>query len=111
MASFPPNQATVTTPAQSALPLGTNPSIPDINDQLHRLTSSEATTSLSSSLGDKLIALGDLHECVDSMLQLPHTRQLRAHEPKDLVEELLNSSLCFLDASSTAKDVLMQTKE
>ncbi|KAI6700983.1 hypothetical protein NL676_015307 [Syzygium grande] len=46
------------------------------------------------------------------MLQLPHTCQLIAREHnKDWVEELLNSSLCFLDLSSTAKDVLMQTKE
>lgn len=112
MASLPPNQTTGYHTRSISLPLRANPSIPDINNHLRRLTSSEATTSLSSSLGDKLIALGDLYECVDSMLQLPHTCQLIAREHnKDWVEELLNSSLCFLDLSSTAKDVLTQTKE
>ncbi|XWS62586.1 hypothetical protein CRYUN_Cryun06bG0023600 [Craigia yunnanensis] len=63
-------------------------------------------------MNHKLNGLQDLYDCVDKLLQLPFSQQdLAQEQPKEWVNELLDGSLRLLDLCSTAKDVVLQTKE
>ncbi|WRX13742.1 Protein BPS1 [Theobroma cacao] len=94
-----------------SLPSRQHPLTSQIDENLSRLRASEAA-STSASIGHKLNGLQDLHECVDMLLQLPLTQQALAQEQHlACVEDLLDGSLLLLDACSTAKDALLQSKE
>lgn len=68
--------------------------------------------NLHLSLSNKLSSPRDLHDCLDDMLQLPQTQKELAHDNnQNWADELLNSSLFFLDVCDTAKDALRQMKE
>ncbi|CAK7329384.1 unnamed protein product [Dovyalis caffra] len=76
-----------------------------------RLRASEGACT-SSSVGDKLSGLQDLHDRVNNLLILPLTQQAIAQENNEKwVDELLDGSLLVLDLCNTAKDALLQTKE
>ncbi|KAK6240653.1 hypothetical protein SCA6_006042 [Theobroma cacao] len=95
----------------NSLPSRQHPLTSQIDENLSRLRASEAA-STSASIGHKLNGLQDLHECVDMLLQLPLTQQALAQEQHlACVEDLLDGSLLLLDACSTAKDALLQSKE
>ncbi|EOX97495.1 Eukaryotic translation initiation factor 3 subunit A, putative [Theobroma cacao] len=93
------------------LPSRPSPLVSQIDVHLNRLRASDAT-STSSSISRKLNGFRDLYDCVDKLLQLPFSQQALAQEQhKELVDELLDGSLWLLDLCSTAKDVVLQTKE
>ncbi|XP_022748870.1 uncharacterized protein LOC111298421 [Durio zibethinus] len=95
----------------NSLPSREHPITSQIDENLNRLRASKSA-STSSSIGHKLNGLQDLHEYVDTLLQLPLTQQALAQKQQwQWVEELLDASLMLLDACSTAKDALLQTKE
>ncbi|WRX13741.1 Protein BPS1, partial [Theobroma cacao] len=82
-----------------------------LGDEVRKLRASDAT-STSSSISRKLNGFRDLYDCVDKLLQLPFSQQALAQKQhKELVDELLDGSLWLLDLCSTAKDVVLQTKE
>ncbi|MED6169482.1 hypothetical protein PIB30_021780 [Stylosanthes scabra] len=94
----------------NSLPSRPHPLILQCNEHLERLRSSHET---SSSLSHKLGALQDLHECVESLVQLPLTQDTLLREPQEnnCVDELLDGSLRLLDVCTSAKDSLLHTKE
>ncbi|OMO69505.1 hypothetical protein COLO4_29038 [Corchorus olitorius] len=95
----------------NSLPSRQHPLTSQIEENLNRLRSSQSA-STSSSLGQQLNGVQDLHEYVDMLLQLPSTQQALAQEQqRKSVEELLDGSLVLLDVCNIAKDALFQTKE
>ncbi|GMY33268.1 hypothetical protein FCV25MIE_28510 [Fagus crenata] len=95
----------------NSLPTRTHPIISEFNDQLRRLRDSEATSSTSTSISQKLNCLQDLHDCVGNLLLLPFTQALAKEQHENLVNEMLDGSLRLLDVCSIARDALLQTKE
>lgn len=109
MAASPLNLKTPTHARSISLPSAPHPLILEFNEHLRRLGASEAA---SSSISHRLNDLKDLHDCVDSLLQLPLTQQtLSQHSDEKWVDELLDGSLRLLDVCTTAKDALLQTWE
>ncbi|OMO72175.1 hypothetical protein COLO4_27790 [Corchorus olitorius] len=95
----------------NSLPSRQHPLTSQIEENLNRLRSSQSA-STSSSLGQSLNGVQDLHEYVDMLLQLPSTQQaLAQEEQRKCVEELLDGSLVLLDVCNIAKDALFQIKE
>ncbi|KAH1123632.1 hypothetical protein GYH30_013733 [Glycine max] len=93
-----------------------HPILSQVEEHLHRLKDSEATTSLSSasssSISHRLNDLKDLQESADKLLQLTISQQALAQEcSSKQIDELLDGSLRLLDISSTVKDCLLQSKE
>ncbi|KAF5727121.1 hypothetical protein HS088_TW22G00808 [Tripterygium wilfordii] len=97
----------------NSIPNRPHPVLVELDEQLRRLRSSEATsTSSSSTISHQLIGLQDLHNCVDKWLLLPLTQQSSAQgQQKKWANELLDGSLRLLDMCDTAKDALLQIKE
>ncbi|XP_022727251.1 uncharacterized protein LOC111283104 [Durio zibethinus] len=94
------------------LPSRPNPFISQIDEHLNRFRASDATSTSSSSISHKLNGFKDLYDCVDKLLQLPSSQQALAQEQhKECVNELLDGTLRLLELCSTAKDVVLQTKE
>ena len=112
MASSPLNQKSNYHARSISLPSKPHPLIVQCKEHLCKLGASDASSSTSSSLGNKLSCLQDLHECVEKLLQLPLTQQAIVQEHNNTwVEELLDGSLRLLDVCSAAKDALIHTKE
>ncbi|EXB95398.1 hypothetical protein L484_014371 [Morus notabilis] len=94
----------------NSLPSRQHPLIPEFEEQLCRLRSSEEASS--SSVAGKLCGLQDLHDCVDKLLLRPHNQQaLSRDQHEKCINELLDASLKLLDLCNTAKDALLQMKE
>ncbi|XWS40262.1 hypothetical protein CRYUN_Cryun18bG0125500 [Craigia yunnanensis] len=101
------------------LPARPNPLVSQIDEHFNRLRASDATSTSSSSsslssssISHKLNGLQDLYDCVDKLLQLPFSQQALAQEQhKDWVNEFLDGYLRLLELCSTAKDIVLQTKE
>ena len=94
------------------LPSRQHPLATEVNEHLNRLRASEATSTSSSSISHKLNGFLNLYAGVDKLLQLPLSQQaLTQEQHKEWVDELLDGSLRLLDLCSTAKDVVLQTKE
>ncbi|PON61500.1 hypothetical protein TorRG33x02_281480, partial [Trema orientale] len=95
----------------NSLPSRQHPLVPEFDEQLCRLRSSEAASS-STSIASKLSGLQDLHDCVEKLLLLPLNQQALSKEQNEKrVEVLLDGSLKLLDLCNTVKDALQQTKE
>lgn len=95
----------------NSLPSRSHPFVQQINEQLCRIKSSEGASTSTSSVCCKLSILQDLHDCVEELLLLPLIQQTLTQEQSEGLDELLDGSLRLLDACSSAKDVLLQTKE
>ncbi|KAK4579657.1 hypothetical protein RGQ29_029363 [Quercus rubra] len=95
----------------NSFPTRAHPLISEFNEQLSRLRCSEATSSSSTSLSQKLIGLQDLHDCVDNLLLLPFSQALAQEQNQKWFNELLDGSLRLLDVCGIARDALLQTKE
>ncbi|PPS11062.1 hypothetical protein GOBAR_AA09570 [Gossypium barbadense] len=85
-----------------------HPLATEVNEHLNRLRSSKEASTSSTSISHKLNGFQDLYDCVVKFLQLPLSHHALAHECAD---ELLDGSLRLLDLCSTAKDIVLQTKE
>ncbi|OMO72163.1 hypothetical protein COLO4_27795 [Corchorus olitorius] len=95
----------------NSLPSRQHPLTSQIDENLNILRSSQSA-STSSSIGQQLNTLQDLHEYVDMLLQLPLAQKaLTQEQQRKCVEELLDGSLVLLDVCNIAKDALFQTKE
>ncbi|KAL9672988.1 hypothetical protein QQ045_029241 [Rhodiola kirilowii] len=95
-----------------SLPSIPHPTVPEYDEILCRLKSSGSACSSSSSFRNHLDGLHDLHDCLDSLLLLPETKQILAKECHGKwVDEILDGSLRLLDFLGTAKDSLLMTKE
>ncbi|KDP24733.1 hypothetical protein JCGZ_25334 [Jatropha curcas] len=96
-----------------SLPSRPHPLISQLDDHISTLRISDAASTSSTSITNKLTHLQDLHDCVDKFLLLPLTQQalLAHHQNRKCVDELLDGSLRLLDVCNAAKDALLQTKE
>ncbi|CAM8971807.1 hypothetical protein QQ045_030329 [Rhodiola kirilowii] len=96
-----------------SLPSIPHPTVPEYDEILCRLKSSDsACSSSSSSIRNHLDGLHDLHDSLVSLLLLPETQQALAKERHGKwVDEILDGSLRLLDVCGTAKDSLSLTKE
>ncbi|GKV23913.1 hypothetical protein SLEP1_g33587 [Rubroshorea leprosula] len=111
MASIPSKIQSSHHTRSNSLPSIPHPVTSQIDGHLSRLRTSESA-STSSSISQKLRGLQGLHECIDKLLLLPLTQQaLTKEQRKKWVVEMLDGSLRILDACSTAKDALLDTKE
>ena len=111
MAASPINQTSLHHFRSNSFPTRAHPLISEFNDQLSRLRCSEATSSSSASLSQKLIGLQDLNDCVDNLLLLPFAQALAQEQNQKWFNELLDGSLRLLDVCGIARDALLQTKE
>lgn len=93
----------------NSFPSEPHPLIPQIDEHLCRLKTSEATSS--SSICHKLSDLQDLHDCVDKLLLLPQTQQAFIQDQhRKWFDQRLDGSLRLLDVCSIAKDTLLEMK-
>ncbi|KAF8040614.1 hypothetical protein BT93_B2742 [Corymbia citriodora subsp. variegata] len=93
----------------NSLPCGVHPLSMNIEEQLKRIKSSEATSTSSAS--QKLGSLKDLYDCVEDLLKLPLTQQALSNEHlRSSVEQLLDGSLELLDVCGNVKDAFSQVK-
>ncbi|KAJ1428196.1 hypothetical protein SESBI_09203 [Sesbania bispinosa] len=112
MASSPMNTKSHFHARSNSLPSRLHPLFLQCSEHLDRLRASHETSSSSSLLTHKLNGLRDLHDCVENLIQLPHTQEALIHEPQESwVDELLDGSLRLLDVCTTTKDSLLHTKE
>ena len=111
MAASPINQTSLHHFRSNSFPTRAHPLISEFNDQLSRLRCSEATSSSSASLSQKLIGLQDLNDSVDNLLLLPFAQALAQEQNQKWFNELLDGSLRLLDVCGIARDALLQTKE
>ena len=111
MAVSPINQTSLHHFRSNSFPTRAHSLISEFNDQLSRLRYSEATSSSSTSLSQKLIGLQDLHDFVDNLLLLPFAQSLSQEQNQKWFNELLDGSLRLLDVCDVARDALLQTKE
>ncbi|KAE8124517.1 hypothetical protein FH972_019395 [Carpinus fangiana] len=106
MAASPVNRKSGHHARSNSLPTRTHPLISEFNEQLSRLRDSEATTSSSTSICQKLNGLQDLHDCVDKLLLSLQFTQALAHEQQEKwVNELLDGSLRLLEVCDLAREV------
>ena len=111
MAASPVNQTSLHHFRSNSIPTRAHPLISEFNDQLSRLRCSEATSSSSASLSQKLIGLQDLNDCVNNLLLLPFAQALAQEENQKWFNEMLDGYLRLLDVCGIARDALLQTKE
>ncbi|XP_050898356.1 uncharacterized protein LOC127105234 [Lathyrus oleraceus] len=97
----------------NSLPSTPHPLVSQFEDNLHKLKSSESTSTVSSSsVCNKLNGTQDLHDCIDKLLHLHYEQLALAQECNEkCVDELLEGSLRILDICSIAKDCLLLSKE
>ncbi|KAL5562400.1 hypothetical protein UlMin_032147 [Ulmus minor] len=88
----------------NSLPSRQHPLIPEFEEQLCRLKSSEEASS-STSIGCNLRGLEDLHDSVEKLLLLPLNQQALSREQNE------KSIDGLLDVCNIAKDALIQTQE
>ena len=111
MAASPVNQTSLHHFRSNSFPTRAHPLISEFNNQLSRLRCSEATSSSSASLSQKLISPQDLNDSVDILLLLPFAQALDQEQNRKWFNELLDGSLRLLDVCGIARDALLQTKE
>ncbi|XP_050280355.1 uncharacterized protein LOC126721355 [Quercus robur] len=89
----------------NSLPTRANPLISEFSDHLSKLRCSEATSSSSTSLSQKLICIQDLHDCVDKLLLLPCTQALaqEQHEKWKVVKKAVQKVLKGMQTNLNSK--------
>uniref|UniRef100_A0A7N0UXP5 Uncharacterized protein n=1 Tax=Kalanchoe fedtschenkoi TaxID=63787 RepID=A0A7N0UXP5_KALFE len=95
-----------------SLPSRPHPTVPEYDEILCRLKSSESASSSSSSIRNSLEGLQDLHDCLGSLMLLPESQQALPKECHGkLVDKVLDGSLQLLDLCGTVKESLLIMKE
>ncbi|CAM8932528.1 unnamed protein product [Rhodiola kirilowii] len=95
-----------------SLPSRPHPTVPEYDEILYRLKSSDSASSSSASFENHLEGLQDLYICVDSLMLLPETQQALAKECSGKwVDEVLDGSLRLLDVCGISKESLLMAKE
>ncbi|KAL3638969.1 hypothetical protein CASFOL_016876 [Castilleja foliolosa] len=95
----------------NSFPSQSHPIMNDVEDRLERLKASQAT-STSSSICANLASLRDLHDNINTLIQMPTIQQALAHEQsQNWINELLEGSLRLVDLCGFSKDIVCLTKE
>ncbi|XP_051123959.1 uncharacterized protein LOC127246560 [Andrographis paniculata] len=89
-----------------------HPSIEDVEAQLCRLRSSEATSTSASSVCANLANLGSLHESIKDLIQMSSIQQVLSHQQgQNQINELLEGSIKLVDLCEFSREALCLTKE
>lgn len=91
-----------------SLPLKPNRLIPQAEEHLRRIRSSEATTCSFSLVSNTISSVVDFYDSVEDLLLFSDTQHALVQEGHD---EVLERSLSLLDLCCAVKDVIAQTKE
>ena len=102
MAASPVNQTSLHHFRSNSFPTRAYPLISEFNNQMSRLRCSEATSSSSAPLSQKLIGLQDLNDCVDNLLLLPFAQALDQEQNRKWFNEL------WMDLSGSWMCVVLQ---
>ncbi|XP_038970968.1 uncharacterized protein LOC120104232 [Phoenix dactylifera] len=96
-----------------SMPSRSHPLALQVEEELHKLKTCVASSSLTSQMmGNALRGLGDLYNCMEELLRLPHNQQSLSHLPqKRWVEEELDGSVRLLDFCGATRDSLVTMKE
>ncbi|KAL3840138.1 hypothetical protein ACJIZ3_024729 [Penstemon smallii] len=96
----------------NSFPSTSHPVMDDVENQLCRLNSSDATSTSATSICSNLASLRDLHENINNMIQLPSIQQALYNEQgESWMNELLDGSLSLVDFCGFSRDILCLTKE
>ncbi|KAL3840140.1 hypothetical protein ACJIZ3_024731 [Penstemon smallii] len=96
----------------NSFPSTSHPVMDDVEDQLCRLKSSDATSTSATSICSNLASLRDLHENINNMIQLPSIQQALYNEQgESWMNELLEGSLSLVDLCGFSRDILCLSKE
>lgn len=96
-----------------SLPSRSHPTTLKIEEELNKLKSWEATSTLSfKSIGERLLGLEEVYGCLDELLNMSSTRQvLSQNKQEKCINKLLDSSVHLLDVCGIARDLVLQVKE
>ncbi|XP_020094647.1 uncharacterized protein LOC109714429 [Ananas comosus] len=98
-----------------SLPSRSHPAVARVEEALMKMRNFEASSSSATvdAICHGLRNLGDLHNCVEDLLQLPRLRQglLQPNQKKWLGEELELGSVMSLDLCGAMKDMLATMKD
>ncbi|KAF3440378.1 hypothetical protein FNV43_RR18662 [Rhamnella rubrinervis] len=116
MAAFSPKSSSTKYSSRSiSFPARSHPSTQRIEQVLNKLKACQETYSSSKAetICNGLCGLRELYGCIEDLLDLPSTQQaLAAHDQNEKwVNELLDSSLRYLDICSKSRDAILLMKE
>ncbi|KAJ8771036.1 hypothetical protein K2173_023361 [Erythroxylum novogranatense] len=98
-----------------SLPSRSHPSAHKVEEELNKLRTWEASSTLTSTSGPILIGLAgiaDLCSSMDDLLNMASIQEvLSRHKDELCMNELLDRSVKFLDICGIARDVMLQFKE
>ncbi|XP_048431660.1 uncharacterized protein LOC103942514 [Pyrus x bretschneideri] len=122
MASFSPKPSKLYNVGSISMPVRSHPSTSKTEEELNKLKAWEAQLTSSSSLSPVssevdsickgLGGLKELYVCIEELLHLSLAQQaLALHQNEKWVEELLDSSVKYLDVCGNTKDSIGTMKE
>ncbi|KAK4437574.1 hypothetical protein Salat_0091400 [Sesamum alatum] len=95
-----------------SLPSRSHPAMSQFDEKLSRVRAAEASCSSLSSMNNKLKGLKSLYGNADHLLLLPHVHRIISQESRGKwVTQILDGYIKLLDACSSAKDLISQTKQ
>ncbi|XP_023890150.2 uncharacterized protein LOC112002228 [Quercus suber] len=96
-----------------SMPSRSHPSTLNLEEELNKLQTWEATsTSTSVSICKGLTGLDELYKCMDDLLNMTSIQQaISQHQHEKCVEELLDGSVRLLDICGITRDTMLQIKE
>ncbi|XP_019182490.1 PREDICTED: uncharacterized protein LOC109177558 [Ipomoea nil] len=95
-----------------SLPSRSHPSTQRVEEVLNNLKNMEISSMAADTVCNGLVGLGELHRCMDDLLNLPQTLQAISQiHNKKWVDELLEKSVEVLDICGIANDTISQLKQ
>ncbi|GFP86952.1 hypothetical protein PHJA_000839000 [Phtheirospermum japonicum] len=96
----------------NSFPSQSHPAMNDVEDHLERLKASQATSTSSSSTCSNLASLRDLHDNINTLIQMPSIQQALTHEQgQNWINDLLEGSIKLVDLCEFSRDIVCLTKE
>ncbi|KAI3472629.1 hypothetical protein Pfo_031020 [Paulownia fortunei] len=95
-----------------SFPSQSHPVMECVEDHLCRLKASEATSISATSICANLASLRDLHEGINTLIQMPSIQQALSHgKGENWINKLLEGSLRLVDLCGFSRDIVNLTKE
>ncbi|KAI3458636.1 hypothetical protein Pfo_015299 [Paulownia fortunei] len=96
----------------NSFPSQSHPVMECVEDHLCRLKASEATSISATSICANLASLRDLHEGINTLIQMPSIQQALSHgKGENWINKLLEGSLRLVDLCGFSRDIVNLTKE
>lgn len=115
MVAFSPKSSSKYNARSISFPARSHPSTQRVEEELNKLKASQETSSPNAeTICFGLSGLKELYICIEELLNLPSTRQALAaalDQNEKWVNELLDSSLRYLDFCSKIRDDILAMKE